>query len=144
MSTENNTATETKHFYTKEEMAKNCQKNDWLKRGGYDFEDDPGMEEEYGYSLFRCSSIEQLEQKIGQGNWSIRQGFSYDRLLFVNQVNGGDEWNTSYKHEDGRIEDFESITFRRIIEDGEFKDLINKLLQGPDIYWERDKEKEGA
>lgn len=138
MSTEN----KPEKFYTLKEMADQCQKNGWLKQGGYDFEDEHLSESDYDYCLYTCQSLEELEQKFKQGNWSIRQGFAYKQLLFVNQVNAGDEWWTNFKHSDGRIEDFESITFARIIADGEFEDFINRLLKGPDIYWDRDKKKE--
>ncbi|KYG33484.1 hypothetical protein [Priestia endophytica] len=123
-------------MFTAEEMKKKCQENIWLKVGGVDFEDDPCMELDYGYNLKNCATIEELEKKIGQGNWAIRQGFAYKQLLFVNQVNGGDEWWACYKHEDGCIEDFESITFREIISRGEFKEYIQRLLKGPDVYWD--------
>lgn len=132
-----------KAMYTLEEVKKKCQENIWLKTGGVDFEDDPGMELDYDYCLKTCETIEELEKKFKQGNWAIRQGFAFERLLFVNQVNGSDEWWTCYKHEDGRIEDFESITFAGFINRGAFKLLIEKLLKGPDDYWEREV-KEGA
>ncbi|MBJ8109076.1 MULTISPECIES: hypothetical protein [Bacillus cereus group] len=131
-------------MFTVEEVKAKCQKNTWLKIGGCDFEDDPMMELDYDYGLYTCLSLLELEQKMKQGNWSIRSAFAYDRLLFVNQVNGGDEWWTCYKHEDGSIEDFESITFRGFINRGEFKQLVERLLQGPDAYWGRNEEKEGA
>jgi hypothetical protein len=131
-------------MYTLEEVKKKCQENSWLKIGGYDFQDDPGMESDYDYCLKTCETIEELEKKFKQGNWAIRQGFAFDRLLFVNQVNGSDEWWTCYKHEDGRIEDFESITFAGIIKRGQFEEYIRNLLKGPDAYWERDEKREGA
>lgn len=125
-------------YFTTEELEAKCQENIWLKRGGVDFQDDPYMELDYDYSLFTCVSLEELEAKLKQGNWAIRQAFAYERLLFVNQVNGGDEWMTCYKHEDGRIEDFESITFRGFFKDGKFESLVSRLLEGPDKYWKRE------
>lgn len=125
-------------MFTVEEVEKKCQDNFWLKRGGGEFEDDPGMELDYGYCVHTCPTISELKAKIGQGNWGIRQGFAYKRLLFVNQVNGGDEWWTCWKHEDGRIQDFESITFRGIIERGDFESYIDNLLKGPEAYWDRE------
>ncbi|HDR4736834.1 TPA: hypothetical protein QCR36_003869 [Bacillus cereus] len=130
-------------MFTVEEVKEKCQENGWLKIGGYDFQDDPTLELDYKYGVYTCQTLEELEQKLG-GCWGIRSAFAYGRLLFVNQVNGGDEWWTCYKHEDGRIEDFESITFSGIIDRGEFKQYMERLLQGPDAYWERDSEKEGA
>lgn len=96
-------------MFTVEEMKKKCQGNVWLKVGGVDFEDDPYMELDYGYNLKNCETIEELEKMIGQGNWTIRQGFAYEQLLFGNQVNGGDEWWTCYQNEDERIGDLECI-----------------------------------
>lgn len=124
-------------FYTVEEIEAKCQENIWLKRGGAGFEDDFFMEFDYPYGVYTCKSLDELKEKFAYGNWSIRSCFAYDRLAFVNQVNSGDEWWTLYKHEDGHIESFESITFSRIIKDGEFEDYMARLLQGPDIYWER-------
>ena len=120
-------------YYTQKEMADKCQDNDWLRYGALE---DTFMEEyDYPFCLKHCDTLEELEREIGRGNWAIRQGFAYDRLLFVNQVNGGDEWWTCYKHDDGRIQSFESITFRWFIEKGEFNNLIMRLLQGPDAYY---------
>lgn len=124
--------------YTLEEVKEKCQENGWLKVGGYDFQDDPAMEDDYKYGLKTCSSIEELKKKLGSGGWGIRSAFAYDRLLFVNQVNGGDEWWTCYKHEDGSIEAFESITFYGIIKEGKFERYIERLLKGPESYMQQD------
>ena len=125
------------NHYILDEVKQKCQQNDWLKRGGYDFQDDPCMEYDYDYNLYTCETLEELKGKMNQGNWAIRQAFAYDRLLFVNQVNGGDEWWTCYKHEDGSIEAFESITFYFFIKSGDFEALIDRLLKGPDAYYGR-------
>jgi len=74
-------------------------------------------------SFSKCETIEELEENISQGNWCLGQAFYYKNLCFINQVDGGDEWLT--------IKDdlsFESMTFSGIIKDGEFYDLINRLL----------------
>jgi len=123
--------------FTVKEIEAKCQENIWLKTGGVEFEDDPYMELDYPFGVFNCESLKQLEQKLGQGGWAIRSCFAYDRLAFVNQVNGGDEWLAIYKHDDGRLEDFESITFGGIIRDGEFEEYFARLSEGPDKYWER-------
>lgn len=124
-------------YFTKEEIEAKCQENIWLKTGGVDFVDDFIMEYDYPFGVYNCSSLDELKQKLYQGNWGIRSCFAYERLAFVNQVNGGDEWWALYKHEDGRLEDFESITFRGIIEDGKFEEYFARLSKGPDAYWER-------
>ena len=74
-------------------------------------------------SLSKCETIEELKTNIGQGNWCTGQGFYYENLCFINQVNGGDEWLTI--KEDLA---FESFTFERIIKDGEFESRIENLL----------------
>lgn len=93
-----------------------CQKNGWLKRGGYDWQDDPFLEE-YPYEFDRCFSMEDLRDFFRQGNWAIRQGVVYGDLAFIQQVNGGDEWWTLKKDEAGNWHDFESISFKRIASD---------------------------
>lgn len=70
-----------------------------------------------------CYSIEELEERIGHGNWSIGTSFYYRDLCFINQVNGGDEWLT-IRHGIA----FESITFGPSIEEGRFASLIRRLL----------------
>jgi hypothetical protein len=92
-----------------------CQQNGWLKRGGYDWQDDPYLEE-YPYSFARVETIDDLRECVGGGNWSIRTGFVYDDLAFIQQVNGGDEWWTLKKTDDGWLS-FESWSFSRIAQD---------------------------
>lgn len=92
-----------------------CQKNGWLKRGGYDWQDDPFMEE-YPYEFDRCFSIEDLRGFFEAGNWAIRQGAVYGDLAFIQQVNGGDEWWTLKQDGDTWVP-FESVSFGRIARD---------------------------
>ena len=124
-------------LFTVEEIAAKCQENIWLKTGGIAFEDDPFMELDYRFNVHNCESLKELEKELEHGNWAIRTCFSYERLAFINQSNGGDEWWLLFKHEDGRLEAFESVTFYRIIKEGRFEDYINRLLEGPDKYWGR-------
>lgn len=74
-------------------------------------------------SFTGCYSVEELADRIGHGNWSLGTAFYYRDLCFINQVDGGDEWLT-IRHGIA----FESITFARIIEDGEFASLVQRLL----------------
>ena len=105
------------------------QSNGWLKRGGYDFEDDPYLEADSPYSFVRANDIETLELFFGQSNWAIRQGVVYEGLAFINQINGGDEWWTlKFDEECGKWIAFESITMHCFIEGGGFKDLVERLL----------------
>jgi hypothetical protein len=73
--------------------------------------------------LRQVYDLEQLELIFQYGYWCLGQGFYYRNLCFINQIDGGDEWLT--------IKDdyaFESITFARIIGDGEFNAYIKRLL----------------
>ncbi|UOE52543.1 hypothetical protein MTO98_15815 [Mucilaginibacter sp. SMC90] len=73
--------------------------------------------------LKQVDDLTQLELLFQYGNWCLGQGFYYQNLCFINQVDGGDEWLT--------IKDdyaFESITFSRIIGDGKFTEYIDRLL----------------
>lgn len=74
-------------------------------------------------SFVGCFSIEELEERIGHGNWSLGTAFYYRDLCFINQINGGDEWLT-IRHGFA----FESITFGPHIERGEFASLVRRLL----------------
>lgn len=70
-----------------------CQENGWVMKGGYPWQDDPFLEE-YPYDFAVCANLEDLRRTFAHGNWAIRQGFLYDDLAFVQQVDGGDEWWT--------------------------------------------------
>lgn len=78
---------------TRRSLYLKCQENGWLMVGGYSWQDDPWLEE-YPYEFSEVAGIDGLREAFRQGNWSIRQGFLYDDLAFVNQVDGGDEWWT--------------------------------------------------
>lgn len=103
-----------------------CQENLWLKIGGVDFEDGPCMESDYPYYLERYDDPEMLKRFFLHGNWSIRSAVMYKNLIFVNQVNGGDEWWT-LKVTDNQLVAFESLSCRRIIKAGNFDDLIQRM-----------------
>lgn len=90
-----------------------CQKNPWLKRGGVDF-DDLYVESDYPYYLERYEDLSLLKMFFEHGNWGLRSAVQYRDLIFVQQVNGGDEWWT-LKINGDRLVPFESITFRTFI-----------------------------
>lgn len=73
-----------------EGLVEKCQENGWLKVGGFDWQDDPFLEE-YPYEFSRTESLDRLREALGSGNWAIRQGFCYRDLAFIQQANGGDE-----------------------------------------------------
>ena len=70
---------------TRRSLYLKCQENGWLMVGGYSWQDDPWLEE-YPYEFSEVGDVEGLREAFRQGNWSIRQGFLYDDLAFVNQV----------------------------------------------------------
>lgn len=99
--------------------------NGWLKRNGYEFQE--GLsEEEYDYSFMRCERRLDLMKLLEHVSWAIRDGFLYEDMAFIQQVNGGDEYWTLIKH-DGRWIDFESVTFRPCIARGEFYTMLDQL-----------------
>jgi hypothetical protein len=73
--------------------------------------------------LVRCNTIEELQAYFIHGNWCVGQGFYYQNLCFINQVEGGDEW-LAMKDD----YDFESVTFEYIINRGAFLPYIQDLL----------------
>ena len=93
---------------TAEQLERKCQDNCWLKRGGYDWQEDPYLEE-YPYEFCKASDMDELASFFGHGNWAIRQGVVFGGLAFIQQVNGGDEWWTLKKDGD-RWVDFESVS----------------------------------
>lgn len=75
------------------------------------------------HMLVRINTLRNLELMIQYGNWCLGQGFYFKNLCFINQIDGGDEWLT--------IKDdyaFESVTFSRIIKNGEFDEYVQRLL----------------
>lgn len=113
-------------------LEKKCQDNGWLKKGGYDFEDDPFLELDSPYSFVRAKDLNTLEMYFMNSNWSIRQGIVFKNLAFINQVNGGDEWWTlKYDEENRKWVAFESITMHSFIEKNTFRNLMRRLLEAP-------------
>jgi hypothetical protein len=105
---------------TRRSLYLKCQENGWLMVGGYSWQDDHWLEE-YPYEFSEVGGVEGLREAFRQGNWAIRQGFLYDDLAFVNQVDGGDEWWTLKRvGRDGGASDwldFESWSFRTLAEE---------------------------
>ncbi|ONG72112.1 hypothetical protein BKK44_10005 [Bacillus cereus] len=117
-------------MFTIEEMIEKCQENIWLKYGA--LSDDPCAEFDYEFTLKNCKTIIEFVEFMKQGNWAIRQGVSIGNLLFVNQINGGDEWLSIKKDEEGNLKAFDSISFLSIYEslgDEKFIDFIQELLK---------------
>lgn len=110
-----------------ETLIEKCQHNGWLMRGGYDWQDDPYLEE-YPYEFARLGNLDDLREYFSYGNWAIRQGVTYKDLAFIQQVNGGDEWWTLKQVDDGWMS-FESITFGSMVKDPErFNHMICSMV----------------
>lgn len=107
-------------------LVEKCQENGWLKVGGYDWQDDPFLEE-YPYEFSRIDDIDALREYFERGNWAIRQGVVFDDLAFVNQVNGGDEWWTLKRDGEGWLA-FESTSFACLIE-AKGRDAFDTLVR---------------
>jgi hypothetical protein len=70
------------------------------------------------WGVRRVGGIDELLAKFEHGNWSARTGFVLDDLAFVQQLNGGDEW-LSLKRDDNGWHSFDSISFgHMIVRDG--------------------------
>lgn len=101
--------------WEKESLTEKCQENGWLRRGGYDWQDDPWLED-YLYDFVRAKNLDDLRSFFSHGNWAIRQGVLFRDLAFVQQVNGGDEWWTLKRDGENWVA-FESWSFGNISED---------------------------
>jgi hypothetical protein len=104
-----------------------AQTNPWLKVGGVDFEDDLCMEHDYTWFLQEYTDPDMLAAFFEHGNWAIRAAVKYKDLIFVNQVNGGDEWWTVKICPDGTLLPFESISVARMIEHGTWADCLQRM-----------------
>ncbi|CAM4052684.1 hypothetical protein L1N85_19930 [Paenibacillus alkaliterrae] len=79
--------------------------NPWIRQA-----DDPFFTRK---SFHVCETVEDLIEKFQKGNCCLGQVYIYKNLVFINQVDGGDEWLT--------IKDycpFESITFKAVLRQG--------------------------
>ena len=102
-----------------------CDKRPWLSN----YREYPAGD--YGYSFEEVADLDTLAERFDHGNWSIRTGFLYGGLAFVQQVNGGDEWLALRQTAPGEWESFETINMRHILYDREqdgFEDFVNELV----------------
>jgi len=72
--------------------------------------------------LEQCLSLKVLEENLKAGNWQLGQGFYFENICFINQVDGGDEWLVIR----GDLA-FESYTIRPTIKSGSFETLFNRF-----------------
>jgi hypothetical protein len=117
--------------FVQDELIEKCEENPWLQKGGIPFEDDPLFDLDSPFQFSEYDTIAKLLARISEGNWSIRQGFIYKSVAFINQTDGGDEWWSVKKFSDGRLYSFDSITFEPMIRSGicwTGKSLIRVIL----------------
>lgn len=68
-------------------------------------------------SVCTIDDIQTLKAFFKNGNWCLGQAVIYQNLCFIQQDNGGDEWLTMKLFSDGKVRDFESITFGPLASD---------------------------
>jgi hypothetical protein len=92
-------------------------------------------------SFARCSTLDELEDRIGSTNWPLGTAFYYRDLCLINQVDRGDEWLTirSFTDEEGKTTSiaFETFIFGPFIEHGEFATIIRRLLAASQDHCQR-------
>ena len=114
-------------YFTEKKLIDHCEGNHWLSTKGEDeYSDYPSND--YCFSFYTCNTVKELKEAIRYGNWSIRQGFIYKDLAFINQVNAGDEWLT-VKSDGSEYHSFESCSFRFFDKVDEFEDFINCMTK---------------
>ena len=110
--------TKTKKSYLNEWL-KIGLRNPWIRDSLLNYDPDDRFTIK---SFYECKDVEELKEKIKRGNWQLGCAFYLGDLCFINQINGGDEWLTIKQDKP-----FDSFTFERIIEDGEFEGYIARM-----------------
>jgi hypothetical protein len=100
-----------------------CDRNPWL--GNY--REYPAHD--YPYCMEEIDDLDTLTERFDHGNWSIRTGFLYGGLAFVQQVNGGDEWLALRQTAPGEWESFESISMEHILQN-RGRDIFDGCVEG--------------
>jgi len=102
-----------------------CQNNMWLKK------DSTLLSQVRDYKFKEFITIKELIDSITKRSWPIGQGFIYDSLCFINQINYGDGWWTIKRFSDGRLRAFDSIAFLEEIErrNSGSEKTINKVIE---------------
>lgn len=110
-----------------------CLENAWLSDEDFDLSD-------YHFDFIKCHRKLDLMNYMSQGNWALRQGFVYNDIAFVQQVNGGDEYLTLIKKNDEKWIAFDSVSVEKSIEMNEFYSYFGKICdRGFQIRYEKSK-----
>jgi hypothetical protein len=81
-------------------------------------------------SIAVVDNLENLRQIFLTGNWQLGSSWMYKNLVFINQIDGGDEWLTIKRWPNGEVTAFESITMNGFAKNStRFKKLIETLLK---------------
>lgn len=86
-------------------------------------------------SFCLIDNLKTLKKFFRHGNWCLGQAVIFKNLCFIQQVNGGDEWLV-IKEFENETRSFESISFERIITEGEpkeFEKLLKELLEAKTV-----------
>jgi len=105
--------------------------NPWAS-GQADLEYGNPIVEEDRLNKNSCSVIDDsktLKEFFKAGNWCLGQAVIYKNLCFIQQVDGGDEWLTIKRFSNGKVKDFESVSFERMIKDREFNGYLKAILK---------------
>jgi hypothetical protein len=73
-----------------------------------------------------------MRRKLQECRWTVGQGFYYENLCFINQIEGGDEW-LAIRNDLS----FESFSFEGYLQSGTFDHLIERLLAATDDQLKR-------
>lgn len=110
-----------------------CLENAWLSDEDFDLSD-------YPFYFIKCHRKLDLMNYMSQGNWALRQGFVYKDIAFVQQVNGGDEYLTLIKKNDGKWIVFDSVSVEGSIKNNEFYSYFEKIYdRGLQMRYEKSK-----
>lgn len=70
---------------------------------------------DFPWGIREVGSIDELMENFRFGNWTVRTGFIWNDLAFVEQVSGANEW-LALKLDEGEWKSFDSISFYHILE----------------------------
>jgi len=109
-----------------EDLIKACEGRVRLGPGEYPASD-------YPWGIKEVGSADELIEAFGFGNWSVRTGFVFGDLAFVEQISCGNEW-LALKRDGGEWKTFDSVSFYNMLQKGGAdycKEYIGRLQETP-------------